>query len=218
MAVGFRSSSASGTAANFATSVAIPVPTGAATDDVALLAVYLWEATDPTVTWPTGFTEKTATVSGNVKLKVAWKRLTAGDTGNYTPSWTGEQWTMGHCVLITGAITTGDPVEATNTATTTSATVASTTLTTATEPFLGHFVANDDPTGTGTPPTFYTEVQDGDYLKSNYRIPATTGSHTASGGTLSSSALHLVHLLAVKPAGAAAPAKPPAFVSQHSFF
>lgn len=150
------------------------------------------------VTWPAGFTEVVNFASGSQKIKVAWKRLTGADTGNYTATWSGQQWAMAHCVLVTGGISSGDPIEATNTAAATSTTVASTSVTTVTEPFLGHFVANVN-AATSTPPTSYTELLDESYLHSNYRIPATTGSHTASGGTLSVSTLTVVALVAVKP-------------------
>jgi hypothetical protein len=198
MAVDYRSSSISGVGDSLGSSCTIPVPAGAAADDIALLAIEQWESTNPTVTWPSGFTEVVSAITGSQKLKVAWKRLTGADTGNYVPSWTGSQWTMGHCILITGGIATGDPIEATNTASGASPNIQSTSVTTATEPFLAHFVANENST-TGTPPTGYIEARDGSYLKSNYRIPGTTGSHTASGGTLSSSTTKVVALLAVKP-------------------
>lgn len=198
MAVAFRSSSQTGTSDAFITSINVPVPASAAANDIAIVAIEQWESANPAVTPPAGFTALTPVVSGSQKLKIFWKRLTGADTGNYTFSWTGSQWSMGHCILLTGGITSGDPVEATNTATATDTNVPSTSVTTATEPFLGHFIANEN-ASTGTPPTNYTETRDGDYLKSNYRVPAATGSHTASGGTLSTSTLMLVELVAIKP-------------------
>lgn len=198
MAVAFVASSQTGTSDAFVTSLAVPVPTGAAANHIAVVAIEQWEGGNPTVTPPSGFTALTPVVSGNQKLKLFWKRLTGSDTGDYTFTWTGSQWSMGHCVLISGGVTTGDPVEAVNTATATSTSVPSTTASSTDEPFLGHFIANEN-AASSTPPTNYTETRDGDYLKSNYRIPATTGSHTASGGTLSTSTLMLVELVIIKP-------------------
>lgn len=218
MAVGYRSSSVSGTSATLGSSCTTPVPAGAASGDIALLCITQWESTNPVVTWPTGFTEKINFASGSSKLKVAWKRLTGADTGNYVASWTGSQWNMGHCVLITGGVATGDPIEATNTASGTGTSVPSTSVTTTTEPFLAHFNENlDNSAVTSTPPTSYTEVQDGDYLHTNYRIPATTGSHTASGGTISASSLQLVALLAISPADSGTTVSPTGIASAEAF-
>ena len=151
------------------------------------------------MTWPAGFTQIVNFVSGSQKLRAAWKRLTAGDTGNYTPTWTGSQWSLGHCILITGGLASGDPIEGTpNTASGTGTSIPSTSLTVATAAFLAHLCANEN-AGTATPPTSFTEVQDSNYLHTNYRIPGASGSYTASGGTLSASTLKLAALIAVKP-------------------
>jgi hypothetical protein len=197
--VGYRSSSASGTSDAFVTSINIPVPAGAAANDIALLVIEQWESANPTITWPSGFTQAVNFVSGSSKLRIAWKRLTGSDSGNYTPNWTGSQWTMGHCILITGAATTGDPIEATNTAQSTGTSLPATSVTTTTQPFLAHFVSNES-AAAKTPPTNFTEVQDGDYLATNYRIPGTTGTHSVSGGSTTVNTLRLVALVAVKAA------------------
>lgn len=197
MVVAFVNSSNTGTSDQLVSSINVPVPASAAANHIALVHLEQWEVGNPTVTPPSGFTALTPVVSGSQKSKVFWKRLTGADSGNYTFSWTGSQWTLGHCVLLSGAVTTGDPVEAVNTATATSTSIPSTTVSTTTEAFLAHFVANEN-SATGTPPTNYTETQDGDYAKANYRIPGSTGSHTASGGTVSASTLMLVQLVAIQ--------------------
>jgi hypothetical protein len=208
MPVSYRSSSASGTSDSFGSSCTVPVPSGAASGDVALLAIEQWESGNPAVTWPADFVEIINLVSGSQKLKVARKRLSGADSGNYVPTWTGSQWNLGHCILISGALASGEPIETSNTASGTGTGTPSTSVTTATDAFLGHFVANEN-SATATPPTSFTEVQDGNYLHASYRIPGTTGAFTASGGTLSASTLALVALVAVKPEPAAgAPAGP----------
>lgn len=201
MTVGYRSSSTTGNLV-LVNSLNVPVPTGAASGDIALVGLSMWEVTDPAITAPTGFTQFISVVSSEIKLKIFWKRLTAADTGNYTFSWTGTQWSQGLGALVTGGLASGDPVTITNTATATSSTVASTSVTTAFKPFLAHFTATNNSTS-GTPPTNFTEVQDNDGGQLNYRIPATTGSHTASGGTLAISTLHHAALIAVEPEAAA---------------
>lgn len=206
MAVGYRASSTTGNLV-LTTSVAPAVPAGAASGDIALVGLSMWEASDPTITAPTGFTMFISVVSGNIKLKVFWKRLTAADSGSYTFSWTGSQWTSGHAVLITGGLASGDPVTIRDTAIATSSTVVTTSVTTTFEPFLAHLTATDNSTS-GTPPTGYTEVQDADGGSLNYRIPGATGSHTASGGTLAVSTLHHAALIAVEPESAGAAVRP----------
>jgi len=203
--VGYRSSSTTGSSDAFVTSLNIPVPSGAASGDVAVLSIEQWESTNPTVTWPSGFTEFVNTASGSEKIKAAWKRLTGADSGNYSPSWTGSQWSQGQCVLITGALSTGNPIDASNVATSGSGTTVPTATVTATAAdFLLHVVANENTAAT-TPPTSFTEVQDANYLHNNYRIPGASGSYSATGATLSASTLSLAALIAVLPdAGATA--------------
>lgn len=198
MAVGFRSSSRTGQSDSFGTSCAIPVPSGAAANDIAVVALEQWESTNPTVTYPANFTQVINLASGSQKLKAAWKRLTGADSGNYTCSWTGSQWNQGQAILITGAITSGSPIDATNTATATSTTVPTTTVTTTQQDFLVNLVANEN-AATKAPATNFTETQDADYLETSYRIPGASGSQSASGGTTSTSTLILAALIAILP-------------------
>lgn len=209
MAVAFRSSSSTGAADAFVSTINVPVPSGAASGDIALVGLEQWESTNPTVTPPAGFTSVTTVVSGSQKLKMWWKRLTGADTGNYTFTWTGSQWSLGHCILLTGGLAAGDPIGSNfNTATATSTTIPTTTVTVGFEPGLVHFVANEN-SASATPPTNFTETQDSQYLHTNYRIPASTGTFTAPSGTISTSSLILAALMAVEPAGGAAATSPP---------
>lgn len=201
MAVGYRSASSTGVSDNLVSSINVPVPSGAASGDVALVALEMWEIGNPTVTAPSGFTLLTTVISGSQKLKVFWKRLTGADTGNYTFSWTGSQWTIGHAALFTGVLSSGDPIGSNfNSATAASGTtIPSTSLTVAGAHGLAHFVANEN-SATHTPPTSFTEVGESNYLASNYRLPGASGTYTASGGTLSASTLSLALLVALEPA------------------
>lgn len=211
MAVAYRSSSNTGTSDAQDTSLAIPVPAGAVDLDIVLCAMEMWwdSGVSPVVTMPSGFAlavDMILTGSGPQKLKVFWKRLTGSDAGNYTFSWTGTQWRMGHAICLSGAKTSGDlfPSGANiNTATTAGATNTPTTsLTTAFAPALVNFVANENAAAQTTSPTSFTEVQDGDYIHTSYIIPGSSGSFSASGGVLGTSTLQLAALLAIEPAGA----------------
>ncbi|MFI7678577.1 hypothetical protein [Actinophytocola sp. NPDC049390] len=201
MAVGYRSASSTGVSDNLVSSINVPVPSGAASGDVALVALGMWEIGNPTVTAPSGFTLLTTVLSGSQKLKIFWKRLTGADTGNYTFSWSGSQWTIGHAALFTGVLASGDPIGSNfNSATAASGTtIPSTSVTVAGAHGLAHFVANEN-SATHTPPTNFTEVGESNYLASNYRLPGASGTYTASGGTLSASTLSLALLLALEPA------------------
>jgi hypothetical protein len=198
MVVALVDSSQTGTSDTFGTSSVIPVPAGAASGHIAVCAIEQWESANPTITPPDGsWTALTPIVSGSQKLKTFWKRLTGADSGNYTFTWTGSQWSMGHCVLISGAVSAGDPIEDSDSTTATNTTVPSLSVDTTTQPFLVHIVANEN-SASSTPPTNYLEDRDGNYLHTNHRIPGSTGTHTASGGSLSTSTLMLVQLIAIK--------------------
>lgn len=201
MAVTYRSSSSSGDA-DYVTSKNVPVPAGAAADDIALVGLTRWESANTAITFPAGFAELVEIVNGSTKLNVYWKRLSGADSGNYAFSWSGQQWTTGQAVLIVGGVASGNPVSAYHFAAGSSSTVPDTSVDTVNEPFLTHFVANNLP-GTGTPPINFAEVQDADVLKLQYRIPATVGSHLATGGTISVSTQMCVALIAVTPAATA---------------
>lgn len=204
MAIALRSSSASGTSDTNGTSCVVPVPAGAQAGDIALLAMEHWDTFDGTgITFPAGFTVViNGQFSGNrEKLYVAWKRLTGADTGNYTVTWTGNQWNMGHCLMLSGGLASGNPIESSNSNLSTGTSLPSMAVVAAAPgDFMAHFIANQN-SGSGTPPTgpvAMTEVLDGNYLKSNYVVWASSGTFNPTGGSTVSSAKSGA-LLAIKP-------------------
>lgn len=226
MAVGFRNSSSTGVGDNEVSSINVPVPTGGVANDIAVVALEQWDPGNPVITAGafTQFLNLVDPAAGGQKLNLFWKRLSGTDSGNYPFSWTSSQWTIGHCVLISGAKTTGDPIGA-NVGTATAASglsipTASLPSSLSFQPFLLHFVANENSATEPTPPTSFTKTQESNYLKSNYRIPGTTGSFSAPGGSLSVSTLQLAALLAIEPdAGGAPPAVVvPPIVSSYSSY
>lgn len=199
------SSSTTGAADTFVSTLNVPVPAGAAANQIAVVSMEQWESSNPVVTPPAGFTEKINIASGSQKLKVYWKRLTGADAGNYTFSWTGGQWSIGHAALINGCVTSGDPIEDFDTAIAASGTdIPALSVTTTELDFLFHAVAHDT-AGTKTPPTGYTEFQESNYLASNYKLASSVGTQSASGGLISVSTLSIAALLALKPEGGSAP-------------
>lgn len=187
-----------------------PVPTGAAADHIAVLVVEVWldTSTDPIITWPTGFTQKTyyeSTTDGFQRVFTAWKRLTGADSGNYTYTITnGSYWNQAQCILISGCATAGDPFEDVDTVQNSSGTsLPSASVDVTTAAFLLHVIANEN-NATKAPPTSFTEVEDANYLEIAYRIPGSPGTYTTSGGSTSASTLKLIVLMGLKAAGSGA--------------
>src|SRR5690349_10024956 len=154
----YRSSSS--LAGTSTTSAAIPVPTGAAIGDIAVVGLYMESAAS--VTPPSGFTLKVSlqtSVASRGRLDVFWKRLTAADTGTYSFSWTGATWRAGVCGMWSGRVATGDPFDATGT---NESTTGVTTLNVSASPTgsLGDALGiwtNFSTSTSFTPPTNYTE-------------------------------------------------------------
>jgi len=206
MAIALRGTpTTSGTADTNTSTQTVAVPTGAAINDIAVLTVEQWtSATERTAT-ATGFTEingahgtrTTVGTAGIQTVRMFWKRLTAADTGNYTVTFSGTTWNMCHCVMLSGGLLSGDPIEASTTANAASG-YPTTSFTVATLAALincaGTFNA-----GTTTPPTGFTEQQDTNVLHTNTRILGSTGSITASGGTATETDTIVVSMIAVKP-------------------
>jgi hypothetical protein len=206
---------------NSGTTVTIPVPVPTAAGQIALLAMELWGYDpDVAVTWPAGFTECVHVVESaymQQKLVAAWKRLTEADTGDYVATLSLPHYNQGQCLLISGAVASGDPIEATNTASGSGTDVPSTSVTTAAPPFLVHLVAVARYQFDATPATGYTFLYKGSDLLSSQRIPRAIGSHTASGATVDYGDL-AVALVAIKPEiqqmGGSVTPPPPAGISE----
>jgi hypothetical protein len=102
---------------------AFAVPASVAANDIIVVAAYI-DGTTTVTALPSGFAHATGsprTVAagsgfGEHSILVAWKRATAGDTGTYTFTLSGSTFVYGNAVRYTGAITSGDPWDATNAA------------------------------------------------------------------------------------------------------
>lgn len=194
------------------TSGAIAVPAGAANLDIAVVGFYL-EST-AAITPPAGFTQKvalTTSAGSHGGLTVFWKRLTGADSGTYSFSWTGAAWREAVCGLWSGRATTGDPFDGTvGTAESASTT---TTLNVSTSPTL----ANGDALGmwtnfststSWTPPTNYTERQDGPAITLDTRDAVAAGSTGNVSATAVTTDWIKAFLGVLAPSGGAAPTPP----------
>lgn len=202
MAVAFRSSSATGTSDAYVQSAVIPVPAGVAANDIIIVKLEMWETAAATVTAPSGFTQFVDFTSGNSKLKMFWKRTTGADTGSYTFTWVGNQWTMGHAEAWSGCKTSGTPVTAGAVVTATSTSIPTHSVTVAfSNPGLSSAVANENLANVTTPPTGFTEREDGDYLHTMTMVGSGTGTFNAASGVVAASTLIIAVLVALEPAG-----------------
>lgn len=201
MAVGYRSSSNTGNDLQD-TSRSPAVPSGASVNDVMVAIITRWESPNPNtpITPPSGFTQAGSQVTaGDAKINVYWKRLTGADSGTYTFSWSGSMWSHAHVFCMTGVKTSGDPIGSHFASWTgTAGTFGSVQLTTSFEPGLVWSTYNDT-NGTHTPPTSFTEVIDFDCGSGAYYLPGTTGTHTASNGSVTSSSNAAAIMVALEP-------------------
>lgn len=201
MAAALRSSSNTGNDLN-TTTKSPAVPSGAATNDVMVAVLSRWTTATAFTTIPTGFTDwGTTYLSGDsqANVHIFWKRLSGADTGTYTWAWTagGNDWSHAHVFCASGCATTGNPIEGVNGWAGTAGTFGSTSVTTVTQPLLIWSTYNDT-SGTHTPPTSFTEVIDFDSGSAAWRVPGTTGTQTASGGSVTSSSAAAAVLIALK--------------------
>lgn len=204
MAVTFVDSTTTGNTA-ISASRAIPVPVGAAVDDVVVVRLSRWESFNAAVTTPSGFiTRAQVLTSGGIgHLDTFIKRLTAADSGTYTFSWTGAMWVTGQAILYRGV----DPAANLATVQLTSATNTNTSMPSVTLNGVGTGSALDwhgysESGGTHTPPTGWTETEDNDSDVNAYQAGVASGNYTASGGTSSVSSNNISSLLEL-PAAAA---------------
>jgi len=184
------------------------VPTGASAGDIVVVVLSRW-TNSTAITAPADFADWGTTYGAgtggpsNANLHIFWKRLTGADTGTYTFSWTGggsfDSFTHAHCFCASGCVTAGNPIEGVNAWAGTAGTFGATSLSTVTAPGLIWSTYNDS-SGTHTPPTSgsWTEVIDFDSGSAAQLVPGTSGTQTASGGTVSSSSAAAAVLIALK--------------------
>jgi hypothetical protein len=198
VAVALRSSSIRGVSDTQGTSIAIPVPSGAAAGDIVVCFVGQFDHFGAAITAPTGFTQFAQIALSTVRVTGFWKRLSASDTGSYTFSWSSSStWANGNALCITGALAVGDPIEDFVTGSATGTAYPDLTVTTVTAPFLGWGGYNENADTTHDVPDSYTGIAAQDYGMTAYRVPATTGTHTATGATAGVSTNLVVILAAI---------------------
>lgn len=214
MAVSYRSSSNSGNSSEVSSATA-SVPSGAATNDIMLAFLARWGGGNPAVTAPSGFTLNSQALSDDsqAKINIYWKRLTGSDAGTYAFSWSGAMWTTLHVICLTGGITSGDPILGVNTWKGEAGTFGATSLTLSDAGAGLVWNCYNDSGSAHTPPTGFTKVIDNDCAASAYRIPGATGTHTASGASVTTASSSAAILVGIASTGGGGPAP-----ITHAFF
>lgn len=214
MVLSIVDSTMSGLSDNSATSDVCTAPSGVADKDWVYLVLEMWwnSTSNPTVTWPTGFTERVNYVNSVdqfQKLKIARKKSSGSEPASYTMSWTGQQehWVQSQAVAVRGADETEPEHVAINLAQNQSGTgYPSNGVTTSVACMLLHICCNENGTtpASNSPPTGFTEREDANYLRINTKLQSAAGTDNISGGGLSTSTPKLAALIALKEASSGA--------------
>lgn len=191
----------------------VPVPAGVAAGDVLVVGIYKEIAIDIT-TIPVGFVEfigSPALVSGTHlhNLHAFYKRATAADSGTYDFAWVGNAWREASCIRITGAISSGNVDDGTNSAVRTTTTAANTpavSVTTTTADTLLVWLATNWSGGAWTPPTGMTErVDNGTDLSIATLAQTATGSSGSLSGACVNNGASAAFLAAIASGAATTP-------------
>lgn len=195
----------------FGTSAAIAVPAGVANLDVVLVSLH--KENSNAVTAPADFTlyggAPVALTSPGYWHYLYWKRATGADSGTYSFSWSGSDWRTGIACRVPGCITTGDPIDAHNSAVsaTQSTTMPAVSLDTTGPDRLIIWLADLWDTAAFTAPTGYTRPTNSwttnRLLDLCYVTQAAAGSTGSVTGTIGTARERISRLLALKPPAAA---------------
>jgi hypothetical protein len=101
-------------AASVVASAVHNAPTGLSNDDI--LVCLLYKENTNALTVPSGFSSpvEISASDSSFRLYYTWKRA-ASESGTYTFSWTGNAYRVSNLLAISGAVTSGDPNDATAT-------------------------------------------------------------------------------------------------------
>lgn len=142
------------------TSATISVPSGVAAGDIIEIFVYREDLADTVAS--SGFTSKAIATADDHRLHLLYKRATAGDTGTYTVTFGGNDWTEMACRRTSGCVASGDPYDFVTTANANTNGTAAPNVsgTTTVADTLLSYAASNTAGGAWTPPTGFTERTD----------------------------------------------------------
>lgn len=193
------------------TNTTLAAPSGLADNDILLAGIFVGKSgTAPSVAAPSGFTALTGSPTSvtdaygfNGKLNVFWKRA-ASESGSYTFSHSSAS-SQGLLLAISGAVTSGSPIDASSNNTGLGQTSTATGVTTTVPNDLLLYIAHDwEGAGALSPPSGFTEIFDS--LIYSARMSQATagasGSKTQTNGNLYGEPW-AAWLIAIKPPSAA---------------
>jgi len=198
MAVAYRS--VASTILSTRTNITVTKPAGVVDDDILIASIAI--DTDTAITPPAGWTEITVVDESTVDLDlyVYWKRASS-EGANYT--WThSSAWSAGAIVAVSGAITSGDPQDATvgidnNDGLTSTVNIPS--ITTATDGSLVIAVTSEYNTAiTSSTPSGWDERLDTEGMHVWTKTQTTSGATGATTATLSTASNHVTAVVAIK--------------------
>jgi hypothetical protein len=184
-------------------------PGGAAVGDIAIFYLGRWHesASFPAIaSAPANAVLLETLAIGNLQLLVYAKYVEASET-TYTFNWTTSRWSRLWSTYFSGRASGLTLSALARQAGTGSANpILSRTVTAATGDDLAWGVGNHEYSGgeTHTAPTSFTKVDDNEAGAAAYRLNVSSGSQTASGGTISSAQNHAVCLIALPAASSGA--------------
>lgn len=189
MATGIRSSTRAASALGSTHTIA--APSGATTNDIVLVFCSVYDSADvPAVSGGTGTWSTPVLLgvtAGDQRDYYAWKRATGAESGNYTISSYGtDKWVEAGAVAVTGVDSgVSAPVEDVDFAANTGTAFPAVSVTTTDgDPCLLWWSEKYNGGANVTPPTGFTELQDGGEINSlSYRLPGAAGTYSTSGGT-----------------------------------
>lgn len=202
----YGASTISGTADVFQSTNATNVPAGSAVGDGMLLIAGMWHASgDPVPTFPTNFvalpafdTVQAVPSNGNVRIKSAIKPVKGSESGTYSLSYSVTNWNQVVCVLIKDCFQTTPMVDGGKVAGASSTAPATMNFDMAALGLVIHAMQTFNVTSQTTPPTGFTEIQDGDVLKVNYKLITAPANVAISGGVLNTTSPHADTMMGVK--------------------
>ena len=173
----FRSSTIPGSGSS--AGITITKPTGVVDNDI--LVCFAYFESDAAITPPSGWTQKLLNeqnAGGEDHRLYCWWHRAASDGASYAWSWTGSVFRDFSIHAFSGALTSGDPFQQTNTAIAgaSSATTPAVSLTTTTaDTTLLWAGSNFNSNAWNTDPTGFTALYDASYGRCFYKAQATAG-------------------------------------------
>lgn len=195
------------------TTVPVPVPAGTAADEVVFVVIDNTSTIPTALTPPAGFTlvpnSTYQTVDQPTQLRVYWKRCTGTDTGTYDFTFATANYCKAVAMRISGAITTGNPIDTDVAVGGNAATLTGLALTTSVANALLVWAANSWGTQTLTPPSGFASnvayASSGGLAVGSVAQPAAGATGTKT-GTITGYSGFTEWMGAIKPAAASPPA------------